>query len=243
MGMKFRRHQKPLLTGLLVLFLLSTFVHSPVFGAGQKPGGSLLPEGFVYVDEVIPDIVQELRYYGSNNFTGRPVAGYNANRAILTAAAAKALQRVQQELKLQGLGLKIFDAYRPVRAVNDFIRWAADPHDQKMKAQYYPDIEKSELFKRGYIATRSGHSRGSTVDLTIIRLDTGEELDMGSPFDFFGPVSRHNSPLITAEQAKNRKLLRDLMVKHGFVPYNEEWWHYRLKDEPYPNTYFDFMVE
>ncbi|HHW12711.1 MAG TPA: M15 family metallopeptidase [Firmicutes bacterium] len=239
--MEFRKQQRQLLTGLLVIVLLWTAL-AAVSWAAQKADRSL-PEGFVYVDEVIPDIVQELRYYGSNNFTGRPVAGYNANRAILTVAAAQALQRVQQELKTKGLGLKIFDGYRPVRAVNDFLQWGKDPRDQKMKEQYYPDLEKSELFKRGYIASRSAHSRGSTVDLTIIRLETGEELDMGSPFDFFGPISRHNSPLITEEQAKNRRLLRDLMVKHGFVPYEEEWWHYRLKNEPFPNTYFDFVIE
>ena len=241
--MKFGQKPRYLLAGLIVLCLWYAVFAPTVFGMGKSTAHSSLPEGFVYVDEVIPDVVQEIRYYGTNNFMGRPVDGYYANRAILTEAATKALQKVQQELKAKGLGLKIFDGYRPKRAVDHFIRWAADPNDSKMKQQYYPEFAKKDLFKLGYLASRSPHSRGSTVDLTVIRLDTKEELDMGSPFDFLGPISRHNSPLITEEQAGNRKLLRDLMVKYGFVPYNEEWWHYRLKDEPFPNTYFDFVVE
>lgn len=241
--MRFGQRRRCLPTGLIVLCLWCVIFVPTVSGLAQTRVQSSLPEGFVYVDEIIPDLVQEIRYYGTNNFMGRPVDGYLAKRAILTRAAAGALQKVQQELGAKGLGLKIFDGYRPTRAVAHFLRWAEDPADQQMKEQYYPALEKKDLFKLGYIATRSAHSRGSTVDLTVIRLATKEELDMGSPFDFFGPISRYNSPLISEEQFKNRKLLRDVMVKHGFVPYDEEWWHFRLKDEPYPNTYFDFVVQ
>ncbi|TYO96498.1 M3 family metallopeptidase [Desulfallas thermosapovorans] len=202
-----------------------------------------IPEGFVYLDEVIPNVELDIRYFGENNFTGRPVDGYLAPRAVISEPAASALKKVQQELNQQGLGLKIFDAYRPQRAVDNFARWAADVKDTKMKSQFYPDIDKSNLFNLGYIAHKSGHSRGSTIDLTIIRLDNGEELDMGSPFDFFGPISHHDTELITEEQRENRQLLKGLMEKHGFAAYPEEWWHYTLKDEPYPDKYFDFPVQ
>jgi peptidyl-dipeptidase Dcp len=202
-----------------------------------------IPEGFVYLDEVIPNVELDIRYYGENNFTGRQVDGYLASRAIISEPAASALKKVQQELNQQGLGLKIFDAYRPQRAVDNFVRWAADIKDTKMKKQFYPDIDKSNLFNLGYIAYKSGHSRGSTIDLTIIKLDSGEELDMGSPFDFFGPISHHDTKLITEEQRENRRLLKGLMEKHGFAAYPEEWWHYTLKDEPYPDKYFNFPVQ
>lgn len=203
---------------------------------------NFLPEGFVYLDEVIHNAEYDIRYYGENNFIGRQVNGYFAPRAILTEPAALALKKVQQELNEQGLGLKIFDGYRPQRAVEHFARWAADAGDTKMKKQYYPDFDKKDLFNLGYIASKSGHSRGSTVDLTVIKLDSKEELDMGSEFDFLGPISSHGSALITAEQAKNRNLLKDVMTKHGFIPYYKEWWHYTLNNEPYPQQYFDFPV-
>jgi len=241
--MKFEQKRRPVLAGLIVLSLWAAFFAPGVWGLAQTAADSSLPEGFVYVDELVPGLVQEIRYAGSNNFMGRPADGYLANRAILTRAAAEALRKVQQELKEKGLGLKIFDAYRPTRAVAHFIRWAQDPADQKMKKEYYPALEKENLFKLGYLAKRSAHSRGSTVDLTLIYLATKEEVDMGSHFDFFGPISRYDSPLITVEQFQNRKLLREVMVKQGFVPYNEEWWHFRLKNEPYPNTYFDFVIQ
>lgn len=203
-----------------------------------------LPAGFIYVDEQIPDIVVELRYRGQENFLGQPVDGYLGERAILSQAAAHALAGVQQDLRPLGLGIKIFDAYRPQRAVDHFVRWAQDIGDTKMKASYYPEVDKRNLFKEDYIAERSGHSRGSTVDLTLIALDGhGTPLDMGTGFDFFGPASWPDHTEITAQQRANRLLLRTLMQKHGFKPYAREWWHFTLATEPYPDTYFDFLVE
>ncbi|HLF64809.1 MAG TPA: M15 family metallopeptidase [Saprospiraceae bacterium] len=203
-----------------------------------------IPEkGFVYVNDVIPSVRYDIRYAGNNNFLGRPVKGYHAAEAVLTQEAATALKAVQLELYTKGLRLKIFDAYRPQRAVNDFIEWANDLSDTIKKREYYPDVPKSELFKRGYIASRSGHSRGSTVDLTIVDMKTGKELDMGSPYDFFGDISHYDTQSITDVQRRNRTLLRTTMEKHGFKPYDVEWWHYTLKDEPYPETYFDFPVK
>lgn len=202
-----------------------------------------LPEGFVYVKEKIPDVVLEMRYAGNNNFIGKPVAGYNKPVAILSKPAAEALFLVQQELKNEGYCLKIFDAYRPQQAVNDFIAWARDPGDTLMKQEFYPDVDKRNLFNYGYISTRSGHSRGSTVDLTLIDANTGKEVDMGGSYDFFGELSHHNSPEINAEQKRNRELLKNTMAKYGFYPYMQEWWHYTFRPEPYPDTYFNFPVE
>ena len=200
------------------------------------------PEGFVQIKDVIPNINYEIRYYGSNNFLGGPVKGYEAPSAFLSKEAAAALKAVQKDLNLKGFGLKIFDAYRPQRAVNDFVAWARDLSDTLKKREYYPDVPKSQLFKRGYIASKSGHTRGSTVDLTVVDMKTGRELDMGSPYDFFGDISHHNSTRITKTQQQNRTLLKSTMVTYGFQPYAQEWWHYTLKDEPYPDTYFDFPV-
>lgn len=203
----------------------------------------LLPDGFVYLEDVIPAIRLEIRYCSNNNFIGRPVDGYRKPRAILTREAAAALQGVQEELVPFGFGVKVFDAYRPQRAVDNFVRWAADLDDTKAKVQYYPDVAKQDLFKDGYIAARSSHSRGSTVDLTIVELSSGAELDMGSPFDFFGPASWPASTLVPPSRLANRLLLRTLMMKYGFNPYEQEWWHFTLAGEPYPETYFDFPVE
>ncbi|NCC25203.1 MAG: peptidase M15 [Deltaproteobacteria bacterium] len=204
-----------------------------------------LPEGFVYVEKMIPSLVLELHYITNENFIGRPIDGYEAPRCILTREAAEAVAAVQERLRPFGLGLKVFDAYRPQRAVDHFVRWAKDPDDILRKAEYYPDIAKNRLFPEGYIAERSSHSRGSTVDLTIvsIRPETmGRELDMGTGFDFFGPESAPLFPGISDEQRAHRLLLQTLMVQHGFAPYAEEWWHFTLKDESFPNTYFDFPV-
>lgn len=197
------------------------------------------------MDEAIPSLQLDIRYFSNNNFIGEPIAGYLQPKAILTREAALALGSVQKDLADFELGLKIFDAYRPQRAVDHFIRWAKDLQDERMKKEYYPEVDKRTLFKEGYIAARSGHSRGSTVDLTIISLNTAtnEEIDMGSHFDFFGPVSWPNSPVPTADQRAHRQLLRLLMEKHGFVPYPQEWWHFTLKNEPYPETYFDFPIQ
>lgn len=201
-----------------------------------------LPSGFVYLDEVDRSIATEARYATANNFVGRPVDGYELERIILTRRAAEALRRVQSDLARQGYGLKVFDAYRPQRAVNHFVRWTRDSGDTKTKNEYYPEIRKSLLLRRGYIAGRSGHSRGSTVDLTLVVLDSGDEVDMGTPFDFFGTESAHSSRAVTPGHQANRRLLREAMSKRGFDSYHREWWHYTLRNEPFPGQYFDFPV-
>lgn len=205
--------------------------------------GTGLPEGFVYVHEVIETAQLEIRYYGENNFAGTRIDGYERPVAILTEDAAAALKVAADILEEQGYYIKIFDAYRPQMAVDHFIRWAKDLDDVKMKDLFYPDLDKSELFEFGYIAEKSGHSRGSTVDLTLVDKNTNEEIDMGSGFDFFGEISNHGTDLITEEQEKNRNILRDAMVAAGFKIYPEEWWHYTLEHEPYPDTYFNFKVK
>ena len=202
-----------------------------------------LPEGFIYVKSVIPDIDVELRYFTTHNFVGDTIDGYKANSLILTKAAAEKLKLVQEELQTQNLCLKVYDGYRPQRAVNHFIRWARDLKDTINKSQFYPNFEKIKLFKEEYIASRSGHSRGSTVDLTIVDGNTGEPLDMGSPFDFFGQESWVNYQGITEAQKKNRQLLQSVMLKHNFRNYLKEWWHFTLRWEPFPKTYFDFEIE
>jgi len=203
------------------------------------------PDGFVYLDEAVPNLVVELRYFGSDNFVGQPVDGYGHPRTVLSVPAAKALAGVQAALGRFGLGLKVFDAYRPQRAVDHFVRWAKDLDDRKTKAKYYPDVAKKNLFKEGYIAAKSSHSRGSTVDLTIVYKDADgkmRELDMGSPWDFFSPISWPTSTAVTAQQRANRALLQSVMTAHGFAPYAQEWWHFTLKNEPFPDTYFDFPL-
>jgi len=202
-----------------------------------------LPDGFVYVTDVVPTAQLEIRYCSEDNFVGTVIDGYEAPKAILTEEAAQALKEAADTLYEQGYYIKIFDAYRPQMAVDHFVRWSKDLDDTKMKEKYYPDLDKSVLFELRYIAEKSGHSRGSTVDLTLIEVSTGEELDMGSGFDFFGEISNHGTDLITDGQEKNRNILRDAMVDAGFEIYPEEWWHYKLKDEPYPDTYFNFPVK
>ena len=202
-----------------------------------------LPDGFVYLDEAIPDLVVDLRYATGDNFVGRPIDGYRHTHAILSASAAAALAEVQDRLRRFDLGLKVFDAYRPQRAVDHFVRWGRDLDDQRTKPDYYPDVAKEDLFEEGYIASRSSHSRGSTVDVSIIYRDEAgspRELDMGSRFDFFDPISWPNSPEVTAQQRANRALLQSLMTAHGFGPYAHEWWHFTLRNEPYSDSYFDF---
>lgn len=204
-----------------------------------------LPVGFVLIKDIIPDIKEDLRYATKNNFIGERIDGYIKPIGILTKEAAEALKKVQDELKLFGLGLKIYDAYRPQQAVNHFVRWTKDLNDIKMKSQYYPDVAKKDLFKLGYIAAKSGHSRGSTVDLIIISFDpdgTIKELDMGTGFDLFSPKSCPNNLSMTPNQRAHRMLLQTLMKKHGFLPYSKEWWHFTLKNEPFPNTYFNFLT-
>jgi D-alanyl-D-alanine dipeptidase len=201
--------------------------------------------GFVDVSEAVSGASIELRYHSPDNFVGKRINGYEADSAFITKKAAQALSNVQQELEQFSLGLKIFDAYRPQRAVDHFVRWAADLDDTEMKAKYYPEVAKEGLFRDGYIAARSGHSRGSTVDLTIVSLDSGNpvELDMGTGWDYFGPKSWPASMEVSPQQRANRMLLQRLMVKHGFKPLAEEWWHFTLVDEPFPETYFDFVIK
>ena len=199
------------------------------------------PADFVVVED--PRIVTEVRYFSSDNFVGERIDGYLVPRVYITSAAYERLLGVADDLEAFGLGLKIFDAYRPQQAVNHFVRWAEDINDTRMKARYYPSVDKSNLFRDGYIAARSGHSRGSTVDLTIVDLASGEELDMGTPWDFFDLRSWGASTDVTAEQRANRALLRSTMTKHGFSPITTEWWHFTLVNEPYPETFFNFPVE
>lgn len=202
-----------------------------------------LHKGFVYVDDIIPNIVVDAKYYTGKNFIGRKIDGYEANLAILTVEAAEALKKVQNDLNSKGFGLKIFDGYRPQMAVDHFTEWAADYGDTLMKDEHYPKIKKSTLFSSGYIAHKSGHSRGSTVDLTIIDLDTMEELDMGTTFDFFGVEAHFYYEGLTNLQKENRNSLKSLMEKHGFRYYKNEWWHYTLNNEPFKKKYFDFAIK
>lgn len=224
--------------GIVVLALLVMVVAWRVISTMNS-----LPDGFVYVTDEIPTAILEMRYCSEDNFVGAEIDGYHAPKAILTKEAAQALKQAADNLYEQGYYIKVFDAYRPQRAVDHFMRWAKDLDDTKMKANYYPDLDKSVLFELGYIAEKSGHSRGSTVDLTLVDRSTGQELDMGSGFDFFGDISNHGTDLITEEQEKNRNILRDAMVDAGFKIYPEEWWHYTLKEEPYPDKYFDFPIK
>lgn len=202
-----------------------------------------LPKGFVYLKDVAPTIQNELRYCSHNNFIGVPIDGYEESTVIITTPAAIALKKVQAQVYKQGYSLKVFDAYRPQQAVNHFVRWARVYNDTIKKQEYYPKVNKRHLFKLGYIASKSGHSRGSTVDLTLVDLKTGKEVDMGSKFDFFGEKSHLYNKTITQEQQKNRNILRKAMVENGFRPYKNEWWHYTLRNEPYPKTYFNFPVK
>ena len=202
-----------------------------------------LPQGFVHVKEIIPDLDVELRYFSTHNFVGDTIDGYKANTLILTLQTAKALKQVQDELQNQNLCLKVYDGYRPQRAVNHFMRWASNLNDTLNKQEFYPTVDKRFLFRDGYIATQSGHSRGSTIDLTIIDGNTSKPLDMGSPYDFFGEPSWVEYQNISEKQKQNRQLLQNVMQKNGFRNYPQEWWHFTLIGEPFPDTYFDFVVE
>ena len=202
-----------------------------------------LPEGFVYAKIEIPNIEVDLQYCGDNNFVGEIIDGYHANVAIITTQTAAALKLVQAELAKQNLSIKIYDAYRPQRAVNHFVRWAKVVNDTLMKKQFYPRVDKKNLFRDGYIASKSRHSSGSTLDVTLLNLKTGEVLDMGSPYDFFGSESWVENKNLTKVQSKNRKTLQEVMLNNGFRNYAQEWWHFTLRGEPYRNQYFDFLVE
>ena len=244
--------KKPILITLfLALFLFR--------GNAQEPPVKVLPADdasqFVNLAEAIPDVILEIRYYSTYNFVGTRIDGYNAPIAMLTQRAADSLRAVSDELMQRGYRLKIYDAYRPQCAVDHFVRWAADVADTLMKPYFYPQLNKGILFKQGYIAKRSGHTRGSTVDLTLVDMKTGKEVDMGGVFDWFGEESHpfygmdprtgriREHQKITPEQFNNRMILRKAMMRHGFKPISTEWWHFTLRNEPFPNTYFKFLVE
>ena len=198
--------------------------------------------GFVSVGEVIPDVLLDIRYYSSFNFIGERIDGYEEPAALLTREAAQALKEASREAMEQGFRLKIYDAYRPQKAVDHFVRWAKDPEDIRMKAFFYPGLEKKKIIPQGYIAEHSGHSRGSTVDLTLFDIATQQDVDMGGTFDFFGELSHPDYSGVSEVQHANRMLLQSLMVKHGFRPLETEWWHFILDNEPWPDTYFTFSV-
>jgi len=197
---------------------------------------------FVLLSEAVPDAILEIRYYSTYNFVGDRINGYEEPCALLTKEAATALKKASDEVVSKGYRLKIYDAYRPQKAVTHFMNWAKDVSDIRMKKYFYPELDKSVLFDQGYIAEKSGHSRGSTVDLTLFDMNTEKELDMGGTFDYFGELSHPDYKQITAEQYENRMILRDAMLANGFKPLDEEWWHFTLKDEPFPDTYFTFPV-
>lgn len=202
-----------------------------------------LPDGFCLLTDSIPDAVLDLRYCSTNNFVGVRIDGYEEPVALITKKAATALRKASDEFRKQGYKIKIYDAYRPQRAVDHFVRWSKDPSDTAMKSVFYPHIQKTTIFSRGYVARKSKHSRGSTVDMTLVDLKTGQEIDMGGIFDYFGSTSRAISEQITPAQQQNRLLLRDVMIQNGFQPVQGEWWHFTLRNEPYPTTYFDFPVK
>jgi D-alanyl-D-alanine dipeptidase len=225
-----------------------------------------IPEGFVEIRSAIPDIILDLRYITNHNFLGRPVDGYLSEKCYISKAAADSLLKVQTELRKFNLSLKVYDAYRPQRAVNDFVKWAKELSDTLIKKEFYPTVDKSRLFVDGYIAEKSGHSRGSTVDLTIVPIPTpiqpefdvnnqcgcykpvderfkDNSLDMGTGFDCFSELSHTENPNLTPQQRANRLLLKSLMEKYGFKNLTEEWWHFTLRDEPFPNSYFNFEIK
>ena len=208
----------------------------------KRPDRILDSSGFVMAADHVPHCIQEIRYYSAYNFIGERIDGYEEPCALLTLDAARALKSAANELFVMGYVLKIFDAYRPARAVKHFVLWGIEDQDIRMKPYFYPELEKQELFAKGYIAKESSHSRGSAVDLTLLDMKTGKEVDMGSPYDYFGEISHPDFKGITEEQYENRMTLQRVMMRNGFLPINCEWWHFMLGDEPYPDTYFDFPV-
>ena len=199
---------------------------------------------FVTLTDVVPDAILEIRYFGTYNFVGDRIDGYLEPTALLTKQAADSLRAVSNDVIKLGYRLKIYDAYRPQMAVDHFVRWAADFNDTRMKSYFYPNLEKNVLFPQEYICEKSGHTRGSTLDLTLFDMTTEKELDMGGTFDWFGPESHPDyTEGITKQQFQNRMILRDAMLRHGFKPFNTEWWHFTLENEPFPDTYFTFPVK
>ena len=207
-----------------------------------KQSVTMDPSGFVLLADYVPGIVQEIRYYSTFNFVGERIDGYETPAALLTVEAARALKAVANEMNVQGYRLKVFDAYRPACAVRHFVLWGIEDLDLRMKPYFYPDLEKQALFQQGYIASQSSHSRGSAVDLTLLDMRSGKEVDMGSPFDLFSERSHPDCRAVTDEQYANRMFLQSAMVRNGFQPIDCEWWHFSLRDEPYPDVYFEFPV-
>ena len=201
-----------------------------------------LPKGFLYVDDVIESCIVDAKYAGSDNFMGRPAAGYNAPLVVVTEAVAEGLKKVAPFFYERGYLMKFYDAYRPQRAVDDFVRWGEILEDNRRKPVHYPNVSKADMFNLGYIAKHSGHTRGCAVDLTLVDMTTMQELDMGSVFDFMDERSHHGAKGLTPQQEANRKFLCDAMCANGFRLYKEEWWHYSIVPEPYPDTYFDFPI-
>lgn len=201
-----------------------------------------MKNGFVFVDEFVPGIRWDAKYATWDNFTGKPVDGYAANRIVGTRALCAALERARGEAASLGFGLLLWDGYRPQRAVDCFLRWSEQPEDGRTKLRHYPNIDRPAMFKKGYVAARSGHSRGSTVDLTLYHMATGELAPMGGGHDLMDPISHHGARGIAQAEAINRQYLCSIMEACGFNSYDCEWWHYTLKDEPYPETYFDFPI-
>ncbi|MCE5211110.1 MAG: M15 family metallopeptidase [Deltaproteobacteria bacterium] len=250
-----------------ILFILLIFISLCYPPIAFTADADKIPDGFVDIQKTIPDVLLDIRYYGSHNFLGEKVNGYLAPKCYLTQEAAQALAKVQKDLEPYSLTLKIYDCYRPQRAVNHFVRWAREIENTKTRKEFYPTVDKRNLFKDGYIDSKSGHSRGSTVDLTIVPLPAPSQadyvpgqqlyecylpavkrfadnsLDMGTGFDCFNELSHTVNTNIGRQQKINRLLLKSLMEKHGFKNYDMEWWHYTLKNEPYPDTYFDFVIE
>jgi zinc D-Ala-D-Ala dipeptidase len=237
-----RLHSLAIFFAALAIVFAVLLISMTILGAESARAETPRTANFVDAAELVPGLVVEMRYAGSHNFVGQPINGYERGVCLLTRAAVRALAEVQRDLQARGLGLKVFDCYRPRRAVAQFIHWAQDIADVRAKAEFYPGVDKRELFRLGYIASQSGHSRGSTVDLTLVRRDGAVELDMGTGFDFFSKKSWPSDRSVSAEARENRMTLADAMKRHGFKSYNKEWWHFTLEAEPYPGRYFDFPV-
>lgn len=222
---------------IFLVMVISVLIHQKTYSQEV-----MKPDFFVNIKDEVPSIELEIRYCSKNNFIGEVIDGYKNPKAYLTKKALVKLEEAQKEFLKQGYKIKIFDAYRPQRAVDHFVRWAKVESDTLMKGKYYPNVAKKDLFKLDYIARKSGHSRGSTLDVTLVSLKTGKELDMGSSYDFFGKISWPFADSISSKQKENRMLLRKVMLYHGFKPYKCEWWHFTLINEPFPKTYFNFLV-
>ena len=231
-------------TSIIIITLLSYLIikyTSKISIISKKISPEYDSSDFVDITTIIPDIILEIRYYSTYNFVGERINGYKEPISLMTKEAANALKKVNDYLKEKGYLIKIYDSYRPQRAVDHFVNWTKN-NDTKMKKYFYPDIEKKDIIPKDYVASKSGHSKGSTIDLTLFDMNKGKEIDMGSTFDFFGEISHPDYLNITNEQKKNRKFLIDSMKQFDFEVIETEWWHFYLKNQPFPNTYFDFEV-